>query len=431
MATHSAHVHVGHLRSPESAQAGAAPVRFRVIGSELLRLVAVAVLLGNFVLGSYTRTPVHTYLIVAYLGFTLVSLSLTVRRPDIRWRQPFFVMVDAVAVLIMLYMHAAQGPFDHGHALTPAGLVVAFILLINTALSSDAKLAAWFSGIVFAGWLAILAAAAAGAGLGVSEALLDGDVHRELGLAMSFGVAALAVYVIVRETSATRDEAVTARRRGSNLARFFSPTVVDQLADGNGLQLERRRIAVMFVDLRGFTTFAESATSEQLRHMLSEFRDIVSTIVVRHGGAVDKYLGDGVMAVFGHPAPRDDDADRALACGIELASALEAWRVREEAAGRPALRAGIGLHAGTAMAGVLEAGCHSEYTVLGDVVNVAQRLQAVSKSVGATLVVSSDLRKAAGLAGDAASWQVAEQVAIPGRTLPLDIAYISARSAAA
>jgi adenylate cyclase len=221
----------------------------------------------------------------------------------------FFVVVDAVAVIIMLYMHAAQGPFDHGHALTPAGLVVAFILLINTALSSDAKLVAWFSGIVFAGWLAILAAAAAGAGIGVSEALLHGDVHRELGLAMSFGVAALAVYVIIRETSATRDEAVTARRRGSNLARFFSPTVVDQLADGNGLQLERRRIAVMFVDLRGFTSFAESASSEQLRHMLSEFRDIVSAVVVRHGGAVDKYLGDGVMAVFGHPAPRGDDAE--------------------------------------------------------------------------------------------------------------------------
>jgi adenylate cyclase len=158
--------------------------------------------------------------------------------------------------------------------------------------------------------------------------------------------------------------------------------------------------------------------------MLSEFRDIVSGIVVEHGGAVDKYLGDGVMAVFGHPAPRDDDADRALACGVELVAALEDWRKRQETAGRPALKAGIGLHAGIAMAGVLEAGCHSEYTVLGDVVNVAQRLQAVSKSVGTTLVVSEDLKSAARSVHEIADWRSASSVGLPGRKLPLDVAYI-------
>lgn len=424
MSIHSTDANVGRFPNSAPAPNSANSVRMRVIGSELLRLVAAAVLMGNLVLGSYTRTPTHTILIIVYLVFTLVSLFLTVRRPDISWRQPFFVLVDAIAVLIMLYMHAAQGPFDHSHALTPAGLVVAFVLLNNAALSSNTKLVALFSGIVFAGWLAVLVVAGASSGLGLAEALLDPDIHRELGLAVSFGVAALAVYVIVRETADTRDKAAIAQRGRSNLARFFSPTVVEQLADGDDLRLERRRIAVMFVDLRGFTSFAEHATSEQMRHMLSEFRDIVSDVVVRHGGAVDKYLGDGVMVVFGHPAPREDDTDRALACALELVEALEAWRMHDEAAGRPSLRAGIGLHAGTAMAGVLEAGCHSEYTVLGDVVNVAQRLQAVSKSFGATLVVSDDLKSSARAAGAAMHWHEAKQVSIPGRKLPLDIAYV-------
>lgn len=396
-----------------------APVR-----SELLRLAAVAVLAGNFVLGTYERSPVHTALIGGYLALTLLSVLLTIRLPGASWRQPLFILLDAVAILHMLYMHVGQGPIDHEHAVTPPALVVTFVLLINAALTFDVKLVARFSGLVFVGWLSIIAMATASSGLGMPAALVDAEVQRELGLALSFGVTALAVYAIVRENAQKADEAALAIRRGSNLARFFSPTVVEQLADGDDLRLERRQIAVMFVDLRGFTSFAETASAEDMRRMLSEFRDIVSGAVVRHGGAVDKYLGDGVMAVFGHPSPRDDDADRALACAVELVQALEDWRKREEAAGRPALRAGIGLHSGTAMAGVLEAGCHSEYTVLGDVVNVAQRLQAVSKSVGATLVVSNALKSSARSAGTLDRWRNAKAVAIPGRKLPLDIAYV-------
>jgi adenylate cyclase len=398
--------------------------RMGAVRRELLRLAAVAVLAGNFVLGTYERSPVHTALIGGYLAVTLLSLFLTTKLSVAGWRRPLFVLLDAAAILHMLYMHVGRGPLDHENALTPPGLVVTFILLINAALSFDAKLVGWFSGLVFAGWVSIIAVAVGNSGLGIPEALLDADVQRELGLALSFGVTALAVYAIVRDNVQRADEAAAARKRGSNLARFFSPTVVDKLADGDDLRLERRTIAVMFVDLRGFTSFAESASSDQLRHMLSEFRDIVSEVVVRHGGAVDKYLGDGVMAVFGHPAPRKDDADRALACALELVQALEQWRTREEAAGRPALKAAIGLHAGTAMAGVLEAGCHSEYTVLGDVVNVAQRLQVVSKSVGATLVVSDELKKATHSAGLEVRWHEAKQMAVPGRKLPLDISYV-------
>ncbi|MCV3768710.1 adenylate/guanylate cyclase domain-containing protein [Rhizobium sp. TRM95796] len=418
MSNHSAH-HAAHARAIPGGG-----FSIRLLGGELLRLAAAAVLVGNFVIGTYQRSPVHTALIVGYLVATLISFLVATRRPDAAWRQPLFVLADSVAVLLMLFMHAAQGPLDHGHALTPPGLVVVFILLINPALTSDAKLVGCFSSVVLLGWIAIIATAVANTGLGVFEALLDLEVQRELGLALSFGVTALAVYIIVREHEDTATAAETARRRGSNLARFFSPTVVDQLASDGDLQLERRQVAVMFVDLRGFTSFAESALPEHLRHMLSEFRDIVSAAVVRHGGAVDKFLGDGVMAVFGHPAPREDDADRAMACALELVDELEAWRKREGTAGRPALRAGIGLHGGTAMAGMLEPGCHSEYTVLGDVVNVAQRLQVVSKSVGANLVVLEEVKYAAPSAGSLAVWIDAKAVAIPGRRLPLDIAYV-------
>src|SRR5690606_106563 len=185
----SAHSAAHHAASIAASSPGSA--RARAVGSELLRFAAVTVLAGNFVLGTYQRHPVHTALIGGYLAVTLLSLAVTIHKPYARWRQPLFALADAVAILHILYMHASPGPLDHGQSLTPPGLVVIVVLLMNAALTSDPELVAWFSGIVFAGWVAIIAAAVALSGLGVFDALSDADVQRELGLALSFGVTAL------------------------------------------------------------------------------------------------------------------------------------------------------------------------------------------------------------------------------------------------
>lgn len=158
--------------------------------------------------------------------------------------------------------------------------------------------------------------------------------------------------------------------------------------------------------------------------MLSRYRAITSAIITRHGGTVDKYIGDGVMAVFGHVVPRPDDAEKALACALDLVEALADWKHVSDEKGLPALKAGIGLHVGTVMGGVLDSGCHSEFTVVGDAVNVAQRLQAVSKTFGASLVVSSDLLARVSDTSRQVDWTHAASVEIPGRAVTLDIAYL-------
>lgn len=393
---------------------------------ELLRFVALAILIGNLVLGADHGASIQAAVVVAYLAVSAIS-ALTVLFGITRaWMRTTFVTLDALAVALVLYAQLLHAPVDHAHNLTTTGLVVAFILLNQVGLTSDRKLVLIFSSTVFVSWIGVLAAMAIrheGAELG---AVIAAFLNRDLGLAASFAFTAFAVYMVARDHGHTREHAEASARRRANLARFFSPQVVAQIEDGSpALRMERRRAAIMFIDLRGFTAFAESASSKELTYVLARYRAITSGIITRYGGTVDKYIGDGVMAVFGHVVPGPDDAEKALACALDLVEALADWKRTSDAKGLPALKAGIGLHVGTVMGGVLDSGCHSEFTVVGDAVNVAQRLQAVSKTFGASLVVSSDLLSRTMDASRRVEWKHATSVEIPGRTLPLDIAYLA------
>lgn len=393
---------------------------------ELLRFVALAIMLGNLVLGADHGAAVQTAVVVTYLAVSATSALTAFLGVSTGWMRTSFVVLDALAVALVLYAQLLQAPVDDTHNLTTTGLVIAFILLNHVGLSSDRRLVFTFSSIVIVAWVGFLAAMAIRHKGVEPGAMLGAFFNRDLGLAASFAFTAFAVYVVAREHGQTREHAETSTRRRNNLARFFSPHVVSQIEDGSpALRMERRRAAIMFVDLRGFTAFAESATSKELTYVLSRYRAITSAIITRHGGTVDKFIGDGVMAVFGHVAPSADDAEKALACALDLVGALADWKHISDAKGLPALRAGIGLHVGTVMGGVLDSGCHSEFTVVGDAVNVAQRLQSVSKAFGASLVVSSDLLSRVSDASRQVGWTHAASVEIPGRSVTLDIAYLA------
>ena len=392
---------------------------------ELLRFVALAIMLGNLLLGSDHGALVQAAVVVTYLAVSATSALTAFFGLSTGWMRTSFVVLDALAVALVLYAQLLQAPVDHTHNLTTTGLVVAFILLNHVGLSSDRRLVFTFSSIVIVSWIGFLAAMAIRHEGTEPGAVLGAFLNRDLGLAASFAFTAFAVYIVAREHGQTREHAETSTRRRNNLARFFSPHVVSQIEDGSpALRMERRRAAIMFVDLRGFTAFSESATSKELTYVLSRYRAITSAIITRHGGTVDKFIGDGLMAVFGHVAPGAGDAEKALACALDLVKALADWKRISDAKGLPALKAGIGLHAGTVMGGVLDSGGHSEFTVVGDAVNVAQRLQTVSKAFRASLVVSSDLLSRVPNASRHADWTYAASVEIPGRTVALDIAYL-------
>ncbi|MBZ0217098.1 MAG: adenylate/guanylate cyclase domain-containing protein [Fimbriimonadaceae bacterium] len=185
-------------------------------------------------------------------------------------------------------------------------------------------------------------------------------------------------------------------RERANLARYFSPNVVDELSnnDASLKQVRTQDIAVLFVDIVGFTAFAEDKDPRDVIETLREFHALMEGEVFKHNGTLDKYLGDGLMATFGTPFPSDTDASNALACIRKMIKNVRNWNLQRENKGELPLRVGFGAHFGQAVLGDIGAN-RMEFAVIGNTVNVASRLETLTRDLEVPLVASdSFVRKA-------------------------------------
>jgi adenylate cyclase len=181
-------------------------------------------------------------------------------------------------------------------------------------------------------------------------------------------------------------------------SRFLPEQVVDQvLADGTVESLlEARRLAgtVMFTDLRGFTTFAENSQVETVVDVLNRYLGEVTDAVLDAGGTLVGYLGDGVIAAFGAPIESPDHADRALRAAREIVGAridsFNQWLVQDKQIPRK-FRTGIGLNSGPLMSGNVGSARRLEYTVIGDTINTASRVEALTKDYDCSILLTEDV----------------------------------------
>jgi adenylate cyclase len=208
-------------------------------------------------------------------------------------------------------------------------------------------------------------------------------------------VAGTLAMTVKRSGELLRKHAAVERER-TNLARYFSPNVVDELSH-NDEPLKRVRtqnVAVLFVDIVGFTQISDGQDPEIVIRMLREFHGRMEREVFRHGGTLDKYLGDGLMATFGTPIAGDTDAVNALHCAQAMMISLQEMNRQRETEGQPPIRAGFGLHYGPVVLGDIGAN-RLEFAVIGSTVNAASRLEAMTRTLGCDLVASDELiRKA-------------------------------------
>jgi adenylate cyclase len=163
----------------------------------------------------------------------------------------------------------------------------------------------------------------------------------------------------------------------SNFERYFAPNVAADIARQDGdirLGGERRPITVLFSDIRGFTAIAESMGPDAVAQLLSEYFSEMVEVIFEHGGTLDKFIGDAVMALWGAPIAHSDDPDRALEAAVAMQRTIEELNRGWVASGRPEIGVGIGISHGDVFAGNIGSHRRLEYTVLGDAVNVAARL---------------------------------------------------------
>ncbi|MEM7021715.1 MAG: adenylate/guanylate cyclase domain-containing protein [Pseudomonadota bacterium] len=181
-------------------------------------------------------------------------------------------------------------------------------------------------------------------------------------------------------------------RERANLARYFSPNVVDQLSQNDEplKQIRTQDVAVLFVDIVGFTAYAAARNPEEVIVTLRQFHQRMEDEVFRHGGTLDKYLGDGLMATFGTPVASDEDALSALRCGRAMVRSVAAWNAERVAAGDPPIRASFGLHYGPAVLGDIGAN-RLEFAVIGNTVNIASRVEALTRNLSVELAATQDL----------------------------------------
>jgi adenylate cyclase len=172
---------------------------------------------------------------------------------------------------------------------------------------------------------------------------------------------------------------------------YLHPTVIDQVSQQPQLLKlggETRELTVLFSDVRSFSTIAEGLSPEALVHLLNEYLTAMTRVVFRHNGLLDKYIGDGIMAVYGAPLRDAEHAYRACCSALEMMGELRALQARWAAQGRPLLNIGIGINTATMVVGNMGSELRFDYTVMGDGVNLASRLEGANKEYGTNIIVS-------------------------------------------
>lgn len=201
--------------------------------------------------------------------------------------------------------------------------------------------------------------------------------------------------------------------------KFHGSSVTEDLLKGD-LQLggSKKTVTVFFSDVRDFTKFSEGHTPEEVVNMLNEYFQIMVSIINKNGGIVDKFIGDAIMAVWGAPNSTERDPQNAVKACLEMRSALEELNRIREARGHVPLKIGIGLHRGEAISGTVGSSERMEYTVIGDTVNQASRIESSTKSFGTDFLMSDSL---ADFVKDDFIVQEAGKVEVKGKSEPLTL----------
>jgi adenylate cyclase len=348
---------------------------------------------------------------VAYtVGAALMGLA--VRRWDRAARLAGLgvALVDVPVVFFAQWISLPLSPSPGGVAGFTLGIFVLLVLLGALSLSGRQVLA-----------VAVVSAA--------GEVLLQEQAGIRPGAWVAslvvLGCAAAGAASLVGRVRALVQAVTAEEQRRTRLGRYFSPAIADRVQEATAPGPQSTEVTVLFADLRDFTPLAASLSPLEVVRVLNEYLGCMVEQIFRHGGTLDKFIGDGIMAYFGAPLADGEHAVHAVDCALSMVEEMERLNVRRRQREEPPLRMGIGLHTGPAIVGDIGSPGHRlEFTAIGDTVNVASRIEGLTKVAGVALLVSPDTRRHA---GERYLFRALAPLPIKGKAEPL-VTYVPSRA---
>ena len=312
-------------------------------------------------------------------------------------------LVDVPMVFLLQFGLLTGGIADRGIAGFSAGLFLTLVIIAGLGLDPRA----------------IAATAAAGAGFEVVLQTVAGvTMGGRTATVLMLGLGALTCAYLGRRVVVLVAGITDEQRRRERLGRYFSPQVAARLeATGTVGAGESREVTILFSDIRDFTTISESLSCEDVVALLNECHACLVEQIFAFGGTLDKFIGDGIMAYFGAPVVQADHAERGVRCALAMQEAMCTLNGARAARGAASLRLGIGLHSGRVVVGDVGSPERREYTAIGDAVNVASRIEQLTKVHGVPILVSDETRRGV---GDGIRFASVGATQVKGRARPVD-----------
>ena len=363
----------------------------------------------------------------AYLAFTLLRLTLAYRHRLSEWIRYLSIVVDMTLLLGLIWSFHLQYMQPPSFYLKAPTVLYIFIFIALRTLNFDARKVMTAGFVAIVGWLLLVAYVITVDPrdsmitrdyvhyLTSNSVLIGAEVDKVISILVVTGILA---YAILRNRRLLT-YAVTESASNQDLVRFVPAEVANLIKmSDDGVQLgfgEPREATILFLDIEGFTTLSERLAPEDLVRTLNEFYAAVALPLAQHDGVINQFQGDAILATFNAPRLNPDHAANAVRAAVAIQALLKTQTFGDGLL----LRARIGINTGVVIHGLIGTPDRLGYTVIGDEVNIASRLEALNKEYGTSIIISEQTRLSAGLTAPAC--ELLDEALVRGRTTPTRI----------